>query len=176
MVDGLPSLKFTKWKFLCPGCVIGKMKTPPVPRKSINRPAALALPNEVKGIVLLCFDMIESSRFVPSWQGNRYTTFFKDRDSEMQFVFHTKHKKEFKNKALKAMIEIAEADNKVIDAFMSDAEHLYWTKDAISIAKTHNKAIKIGSSPAERKDFNGFIESGIGDTIANARALIADAP
>ena len=61
MVDGLPSLKFTKWKFLCPGCVIGKMKTPPVPRKSINRPAALALPNEVKGIVLLCFDMIESS-------------------------------------------------------------------------------------------------------------------
>ena len=57
---------------------------------------------------------------------------------------------------------------------MSDARHLYWTEDAISIAKKHNKAIKIGSSPVERKDFNGFIESGIGDTLANARALIAE--
>ena len=84
MADGLPKTPFKEWKFLCPGCVIGKMKTPPVPMKEVHRAAPATLPSKhTGGTVIICFDIVECSRKVPSWQGNRYTTFFKDKDSEM---------------------------------------------------------------------------------------------
>jgi len=177
MADGLPSTRFKKLAFLCPGCVKGKMKKPAVPAKEVRRSPPVSMPKkEEEGLVMICFDIFEASRFVPSWQGNRYTIFFKDRESEMEWVFHSDGKKGFREKALKRLIVAVEAEGKMIDAFKSDAEHLYWPPENKKIARRHNKKITFEESPNERKEFNGFAESGIGSTVANARCLMADAP
>jgi hypothetical protein len=67
MADGLPSVPFKRLKYLCPGCLMGKMKRPSVPANAVRRKAALKMPVEDRSkVVILCFDMFEASRNVPS--------------------------------------------------------------------------------------------------------------
>ena len=112
-------------RYLCPACVEAKAQQLAVPRTTFNRPAAAKLDDTPREpATRIHFDVLEISRHIVSWQGNRYATLFIDRDTEMEFIFFHPDKASWLEKALDPMLRELVTSDKTLQAFMSDAEHL----------------------------------------------------
>ena len=174
--DGLSYPDFEDLQYLCPACIASKAKHLPVPRTTFNRPAARRLtPIVACTTTQLSFDAVEVSRSIKSWQGNRYFTLFKDKETEMEFIYFHPDKTSWQEQALRPMLDELTAKGKLLDAFKSDSEHMYWTPANAGLVKSVFPRVRFETSPPGRQDFNGYVEAAIRTLVGSARAVIIEA-
>ena len=177
IANGLVVGPFRDLDWNCSSCLTAKITRMAVPASAPNRPAAVPYPRRIRSEhVHLCFDTFEGSRTAESWQGSRYVTLFKDRESEMEFSFFHKKKEGFTPHALRPMLQTLVTAGKTLGSFRSDGEPLYWTQSNVAIVRKIFPQVQFETSPANCPEFNGFVERAIGWLSADTRALLADAP
>ena len=93
----------------------------------------------------------------------------------MEFIFSHPDKASWLEKALDPMLRELVISDKKLQAFMSDAEHLYWTPTNIERLRRSFPSALMEQSPPGRPDFNGRIERAMRRLVSNTRTVMIEA-